>query len=260
MKAELYFFSGTGNTYYIAKKIAESIPDSNLIPINNLDLSKEINSTSKIVGIIFPIYFLDAPEIVKTFVSKLNVSSSSYVFLYENFGLQGGNALSNCSKILEAKNIKVSNSFSVALPDNSIIFPTPNEKIQPMLDSAESLIQSAIDDIKSLKIGAIPKKKFASNFVSKIMISASKSYLGFNDFKVDNSKCNGCSICAKVCPMKNIELKENVPMFKDNCQTCFACIHYCPNEAIKFKKMKQTSNYQYINPNVTINEIIEKNR
>jgi len=260
MKAELYFFSGTGNSYYIAKKIAESIPDSKLIPINSLDLSKRIKSTSEILGIIFPIYFYNAPEIVKDFIKRLEVSPSSYVFLYENFGLQGGNALLSCAKVLEERNIKVSNTFSVALPDNSIIFPTPDDKIKPMLDAAEGKIQAAINDIKSLKLSPIPKKKFGSNLISSIMAGVSKSYLGFKDLKVDSTKCNGCGLCAKVCPMKNIEIEDRAPSFKDSCQMCFACIHYCPNESIRFRRMKPKSNYQYTNPNISINEIIEKNK
>lgn len=260
MKAELYFFTGTGNSYYIAKKISESISHSTLIPINTLDLSKEIKSNGQIVGIIFPVYFYNAPEIVTDFIKKLVVSPSSYVFLYENFGLQGGNALSNAARILEERNIKVSNTFSVTLPDNSIIFPTPYNKIQPMLDTAESKIQGTIYDIQSLKLGSVPKKKPMLNFLSSIMLRFSKSYLGFTDFKIDHTKCFGCGLCGQVCPMNNIELKNRVPFFEDKCQMCFACIHYCPNEAIRFKRMKPKNNYQCTNPYIPIQDIIEKNK
>ncbi|MDF2615112.1 MAG: hypothetical protein K0S71_2898 [Clostridia bacterium] len=260
MKTEFYFFSGTGNSYYIAKKLSESLTDVQLIPINTLDLSKEVESTAEIIGIIFPVYFLDAPDIVKHFIKRLKIPNSSYTFLFENYGGMGGNSLSNCAKILADKDIKVSHTFSLALPDNSIIFPISNDSVKPLLAEAEEKLKAAAHIIHLQQTDSIPKKKLGISLLSSIMIRFGKSYLGFNDLKVNSSKCNGCGLCTKVCPMKNIELSQKIPVFKDKCEMCFACVHHCPKESIKFRKMKAKNHYQYTNPYISLNEMIEKNK
>jgi flavodoxin len=36
MKTEIYFFSGTGNSFFVAKKLTEKIGNSKLIAISNI--------------------------------------------------------------------------------------------------------------------------------------------------------------------------------------------------------------------------------
>ena len=50
---EIYYFSGTGNSLYIAKKIKESFIDCNLIPIENISRFEKINQKYKKVEFIF---------------------------------------------------------------------------------------------------------------------------------------------------------------------------------------------------------------
>ena len=51
---EIYYFSGTGNSLYVAKELQKRIPETNLIPIVSL-LSKDIIKTDgETVGFVFP--------------------------------------------------------------------------------------------------------------------------------------------------------------------------------------------------------------
>jgi len=45
------------------------------------------------------------------------------------------------------------------------------------------------------------------------------------------SKCTKCGLCAKLCPVNNIEMKE-FPEFKDKCVMCMRCKAFCPQQAI----------------------------
>ena len=54
---EIYYFSGTGNSLYIAKKIKESFIDCNLIPIETLSRFEKITPKSKEVGFNFSCIF-----------------------------------------------------------------------------------------------------------------------------------------------------------------------------------------------------------
>ena len=47
-----------------------------------------------------------------------------------------------------------------------------------------------------------------------------------------NSNCNSCGICAKICPTKSIEMKEDKPNWKSSCEQCMRCVNACKQEAI----------------------------
>ncbi|MDR0374648.1 MAG: EFR1 family ferrodoxin [Treponema sp.] len=54
-----------------------------------------------------------------------------------------------------------------------------------------------------------------------------------------SENCVGCKICGKVCPVKNIEIINNKPVFKHACEQCMACIHLCPFRAINYRDKAQ---------------------
>ncbi|MCL2757384.1 MAG: 4Fe-4S binding protein, partial [Coriobacteriia bacterium] len=71
-----------------------------------------------------------------------------------------------------------------------------------------------------------------------------------------NSKCIRCGICAKVCPARNIIVKDKV-FFSTHCEGCLACVHHCPRNALHLNNEK--SDKRWINPEVTLAEIIKAN-
>lgn len=48
--------------------------------------------------------------------------------------------------------------------------------------------------------------------------------------------CIGCGKCAQRCPLNNIRLNKDKPVWGSNCTHCMACICYCPKEAIEYGK------------------------
>ena len=49
----------------------------------------------------------------------------------------------------------------------------------------------------------------------------------------------GCGRCSRLCPLKNIEMKERRPVWNNNCAHCMACILNCPFEAIEYGNITQ---------------------
>lgn len=62
-----------------------------------------------------------------------------------------------------------------------------------------------------------------------------------------SEKCTSCSMCEKLCPVNNIELKENKVTWKNNCEFCMKCINICPEKAIDYKKGVKDKGYFNIN-------------
>ncbi len=281
MKANLYYFSGTGNSLFIAKTIKATMEQEHelhnleekniegdievrIIPIQKFNQSKEIQDQSDVIGIIYPTYFLDAPNVVKNFAKKLLVSKNSYLFLYASYGETLGNALHNMNKLFGDN--QVVENYEVVLPDNSIIFESKKEEIPKMLEVGETIIREHAKEIYRHKITAKSPYSFKYHLVAGGMKPLARKGLGFTRMKVDKDKCNGCGLCKSLCPMKNILLEEQstlskAPTFGKNCESCFSCLHYCPKEAITYQRMsKKKVNFQYRHPRISVKEMVDAQR
>jgi flavodoxin len=64
-KAEIYYFSGTGNSLYAAKELQKRLPESDIIPIVSILKNDKIESKADIVGFIFPLHVYTIPIPVK---------------------------------------------------------------------------------------------------------------------------------------------------------------------------------------------------
>lgn len=70
MDAAIYYFSGTGNSYAVAKGVAEGL-EGQLVPMACAVRQPEIAVDAQCVGIVFPVYYVDVPNIVRELISKM---------------------------------------------------------------------------------------------------------------------------------------------------------------------------------------------
>jgi len=256
MNKEIYYFTGTGNTLQISKEVAKNLGDTSLISISSLLNQNIVETDADIIGIIFPVYFLNEPKIVEDFFSKLRTKEGSYIFVICNCGAQYEGTLKISVDKLAKSNNKVSSTFNVFMPDNSIAFPTPKEKHEPMIKEMIARCKEIAKLINKREVVESKGNKAASLFGRTVMKGICKRILGFDSMKLNESKCINCSICEKVCPINNITNNGDKPCWGDNCHMCFACIHYCPQKAVTYKRQNPNKDYQYVNPNIDIKEII----
>ena len=59
-------------------------------------------------------------------------------------------------------------------------------------------------------------------------------------FTVDEDLCIGCGICADACPMKILEIEDDICIMTDEskCLECGTCIRECPQDAIVIPGVK----------------------
>jgi flavodoxin len=81
MKTIIYYFTGTGNSFAAAKKIATVIGGCELIQIASLkNVTGDTNPLAERVGIVSPVYDAGLPRIVAEFAGQLNLSGARYTF------------------------------------------------------------------------------------------------------------------------------------------------------------------------------------
>ena len=81
MKTKIYYFTGTGNSLFIAKEIASKLENAEILPIPKA-LNEESDISGDKIGIIAPVYMYRFPHAVIRFAQK--IKSAAYVFAVAN--------------------------------------------------------------------------------------------------------------------------------------------------------------------------------
>jgi ferredoxin len=264
MKTVIYYFSGTGNSLSVAKKIAAALGNCDTVPIASFrNTQGVITNDAERIGIVCPVYFSGLPLMVAEFLGRIDYSYSGYTFAVVTFGGSGdGPALRQLdSLIVHGDRCGLDAGFSVKMPGNYILmYSSPAGKKQAeLLASADREVEEIIPVIERCENRDIPRA-----ILGRLLHSvaypwfASHAHNKAQRFSVNND-CISCGTCVKVCPADNIELRQGRPFWKDCCEVCCGCIHLCPTGAIQAGP--RTENRQrYRNPSVSLVELEGQNR
>lgn len=233
----ILYFSGTGNSHYTAKIIADAMGD-NLQSLNRRmrENRKEPMYSEKPVVIVTPTYAWRIPRLVEKLLSELSFEGSHEVYFVMTCGADIGNAARFIRKFCRKKKLAYMGTAEIVMPENYIaMFDVPDS------NTAANIILKAEPKILALtkKIAAGEKLAEKPVKVTDQIKSAVFNPL-FQAFCVSDKKfhvtgeCTGCGICARVCPCKDIRLKEGHPVWNGSCIHCMACINACPKQVIEY--------------------------
>lgn len=255
-KNGIFYFSGTGNSLYLAKQLASKMKDVQLYSIPKELNDGKLHYDLKVVGFVIPTYYLGLPKIVHRFIDNLDLKGVEYVFVIatKGWGISGG-ALAQLHKKTKKKGIPLHYGHSIVMPFNDFNFgKVDSQHIQNKKHlNSEAKIDRIINDITHRKTG-ITFEPFSlltplrnPSFINNV--SHMDEAFGVDDF------CSSCGICAKVCPVNNINMATNTPTWEHKCEFCLACYNYCPTGQITFKSQKRSSSTHYKHPKITPKEM-----
>lgn len=233
----IFYFTGTGNSEYIAKRIGRAADDTVLNLANFLPASDTYRFSSIMPWVIVaPIYAWRIPRVVSDWFSQVTLTGSKKVYFVVTCAEDAGNARKYAEKLCVKKKLEFMGCASIKMPTNNIaMFQTPTHaEAQKIILDAQPDIQSVCDTIcKGLKIPPEPvslQGKVKSQMLNGFFYA---SFVKTKDFYATDS-CISCGRCEKVCPLKNIRLVDGKPVWGANCTHCMACINDCPKEAIEY--------------------------
>lgn len=250
----IFFFTGTGNSEYAARKIARkmkvsavSIGKSMKAGVNRFYLAD-----GEALGFVFPIYAWSVPEIVKRFISEMALEnySDQYVFAVFTCGASIGSAYGDLKKCLADAGITLKYARDLMMPDNYIVMfkSASPEKREKIFAAADVAINAIAKDVAAKSEDTVITGKVPAKVFSRAMNSLFRKYaLGTKKFHVTDA-CISCDFCKKVCPESAIIMEEGRPRWhKKSCAKCMACINRCPVQAIEYGS--STKNRQrYVHP------------
>jgi ferredoxin len=253
----IFYFSGTGNSLWVAKQLAEvyneklvSISDELRLPNNNFSYSVSANET---VFFVFPVHSWGTDCLTFRFLEKIRLVNyqKQAVFMICTCGGNCGYTAKIVKRLLGKKSIALTNHYSIQMPNNYMLLKgfdadSPEAARQKLADAPQKL-QQIIDDIPAGKRKDLyARGKMFSFLKSYVIYPLFRKYgVKYNFFYAKNS-CISCGLCMDICPTKTIFLQDETPKWnKDTCVQCTACINRCPERAIEYGKISQTKGRYY---------------
>ena len=235
----ILYFSGTGNTEYIAQLIADGLGDE------CLDLFGRIrtNDTSPFYSekpyvICAPIYVCEMPLFLMKYLKSVEFKGNDKVYFVFTSGGYCGSAKVQAKVFAIRKKLKLLGCVEFVMPRNYVAntrYAMDDEKtIRAKITAATDKVKQVVEDMKhERKLKSSHVWLFETLIIAPFAPLWTKYKLVAKDFYATD-QCVGCKICEKVCPFNNIKVVEQKPRWGDECTHCMACIAKCPRKAIEY--------------------------
>ena len=245
----IFFFSGTGNSKYAARRIADALGDT-LLSLNDSIRAGDTTpvDTGERLVIVTPTYAWRIPRIVRDWLLRTELRGAKQVWFVMTCGSELGNADRYNRALCRAKDLGCMGTAQLVMPENYIaMFGVPQaEEARKIVARAEPDLDRAIAAIRAGLPFAPTRSNLYDRFISGPVNPIFYSLcVKANAFTVSDA-CTGCGQCARRCPTGSIALRGGKPVWGKACTHCMACICYCPAEAIEYgKKSRGKPRYRF---------------
>ena len=238
----ILYFSGTGNSEYVAKKIADITGDT-LFSITDAvkkNFDGDVTSSHSLV-FVTPTYAWRLPRVVEKWIEKINFTGCSKVYFVMTCGDGIGNAAAYLQKLCKKKGFTYMGCAGVMMPENYVaMFPVPCEdEALSIVRRADPVIERTAEKIKTEEELPQMKVSLAGKIESGIVNELFYKFCVKSKAFYTKDTCVGCGRCQDICPMNNIIMENGKPKWKNACTHCMACICGCPQKAVEYGKQSQ---------------------
>ena len=258
MDADLYYFTGTGNSLAVARRLASSLGAGPPVPVARLLDREEVVTDAGTVGLVYPVHHWGPADIVLRFARRLGTRDDSYIFAVATYGNHSGRAFQGLDSALRERGHGLDAGFHVRTVQNYVpVFPVPEETVlEAILSKADAKVDEIAGRVRERSGGEREHWWYRPSV--GLYYRSSKLALHSKDRYFEaTSACDSCGVCAMVCPVGNIELVDGTPGWRHRCEQCFACLHWCPVGAIEWAGSTMGMG-RYHHPEVKVEDMLEQ--
>lgn len=258
MIATIYVCSGTGNSIWVARKLAQQFASTDIRPMI-FPTNQQVESGADTIGIVFPVRMWGLPHRVLGWISRLKVKPETYCFAVAVNAGQVAGTLIQLKKVMTEHGTELASGFSVVMPSSYIPFSgaAPVERQRQLFEAAQARVRTIATTVKDRKKLPVEKGPRWQNILFTALYKMSFPNVPGLDkkFHADN-KCDGCSLCERICPAGNITMKDGRPVWQHHCEQCFACLQWCPRTAIQYGTAT-TKRTRYHHPDIKASDMVK---
>jgi ferredoxin/flavodoxin len=251
MQAVIFYFSGTGNTWWCSERMVEHLKrhgiESQMISIEQTDPEECARSicAADLVGIGYPIYGSDLPDIVKHFIDDILPTAPPQkprLFLYCTQLMFSGDGAYVYADALRARGWEIYSAVHLLMPNNismsimPLLFRNDPVHIGRRLARTDIRIRHMMDRM----IAGRPLKQGHSRLSTLLGLMQRAPFRTYfpvlrDDISVDDELCTRCGRCVEICPVGNLELTAEGVRASGQCILCLRCYDFCPVSAVRYR-------------------------
>ncbi len=268
MSTDIYYFSGTGNSLFVAKELQKRLPESRLRSVVSCMNQKRMRIQASAVGIVFPVHAITIPIIMKKFIEQTDFSSADYIFAVATRMGTLFRGFEKIERLLKRQGKKLNARFILNMANNearheSFSVPTDSEikelenNVLDKLDLIQDIVnakQTSLNEDQEVLI-EFGHHLVINTILEKAVLAGMSvcEHTGGVQYFYADEKCIGCGICEKVCLSGKIKMHAKKPVWqrKVMCTMCFACLNYCPGKAVQIKDIPGVKSYTRMNGRYT---------
>lgn len=198
------------------------------------------------VGFVLPVHGWKPPRLVRRFIDRLpqGFGTQRYAWCVLTCGDDTGCAAQMLERRLLLRGVKPALMASLVMPNTYVGLPFFDVDADSLraakLHRAAERVRELATAIKERRTGHAVHRGALPHLKSYVLGPLFEHLLMSDHAFRAAETCTGCGLCARVCPVGNIELSaEGTPQWGGHCTMCLACYHHCPAHAIALGRRTQ---------------------
>ena len=238
---KLYLFTGTGNTFLIARHIAEVLQSNGkTVSLHRMEKSPpgRLEHEEELLGLAFPVACGASYPSAIRFLEELPDGHGREVFMFVTFGHFSAGLQGPVGKLLLKKGYRLKGAEAFKMPDN---FPShPLSEIE-----RAALLKSALEGATLFAADLLAERaewKKGIPLLSDWLYGFGKTARPWNAVKkkipihLNKPACIRCGRCYRLCPNKSITIPDYPSIDAETCEICLRCLRFCPTRALTISR------------------------
>ena len=237
-KAKVAYFSGTGGTAHVADRFVEALTRHGVQTVQvSIRAGDEYgNDGEDFLLLLFAVHAANAPESVYAWLKsmgRVGARLPAAVISVSGGGEVSPNTACRLSSIrrLEKIGCPVRLEEMLIMPPNLFLQTDPalcGRILRILPQKVERILNALAEGAPMQK-----KPKRIDRILSRVCEIEKLGCRFYAKTIRRTEDCNGCGLCARECPGRNIMMENGRPRFYLRCLFCLRCIYRCPQKALR---------------------------